>query len=145
MRHLALAPILLLSACVTTSTTTRTWGDPYGAGWERPGLVQSVHETVTRTEGNPAGGAVAGALIGGLFGSTFGGHHGHGSGVGALVGAVGGAAVGAAASQGGTEDRYYQVLVQFDDGTQQWFTYRGYAPFQPGQPVVLTPQGLSAR
>lgn len=151
---LALAPTLLLSACVTTSTTTRTWGDPYGGGWERTGYVQSVQETVTRTQGNPAGGAVAGALIGGLLGSAIGGHThydawGNGyhrpSGFGALVGAVGGAAVGAAASQGGSEDRYYDVLVQFDDGGQQRYVYRGYAPFQPGEPVVLTPQGLSRR
>jgi outer membrane lipoprotein SlyB len=157
MRHLAtaLAPVLLLSACVTTSTTTRTWGDPYGGGaWERPGHVESVQETVTRTEGNPAGGAVAGAVIGGLLGSALGGHthydrwgngYRSGSGVGALVGAVGGAAVGAAASQGGTEDRYYDVVVRFDDGGAQRYLYRGYSPFQPGEPVVLTPQGLSRR
>jgi outer membrane lipoprotein SlyB len=151
---LALAPLLALSACVTTSTTTRTWGDPYGGGWQRTGYVQTVQENVTRTQGNPAGGAVAGALIGGVLGSMLGGHthydawgnaYHHASGAGAVVGALGGAAVGAAASQGGSEERWYEVFVQFDDGGQERYTYRGYSPFQPGEPVVATPEGLARR
>ena len=46
-RNLALVlPALLLSACVTTTTSSRTWGDPYGQGWARYGHVESVRETV---------------------------------------------------------------------------------------------------
>jgi hypothetical protein len=35
------------------------------------------------------------------------------------------------------------VTVRFDDGTSGMFIYHGYSPFQPGEPVVLTPQGLA--
>jgi outer membrane lipoprotein SlyB len=155
---LALAAALLTSACATTTTTTHTWGDqPYGDAyaqqdWARYGHVESIRETVQRQQGNPAGGAVAGAIIGGLLGSTLGGHWAYdrwgrayheGSGVGAAVGAIGGAAVGAAASQGGAEYRSYEVFVLYDDGGRESYVYQGYPPFQPGEPVVLTPQGLA--
>jgi outer membrane lipoprotein SlyB len=147
----ALVPALLLSACVTTTTQTSTWSDPSAGEWARSGHVESIRETVQRQEGNPAAGAVAGALFGALLGSTFGGHtyydrwgygHHHGSEAGALVGAVGGAVVGAAASQGTAESRTYDVFVRFDDGALQAFRFGGYPPFQPGQPVQLTPRGL---
>jgi outer membrane lipoprotein SlyB len=151
-----LAPALLLvtallGGCTTTQTTQRMmYAD--SRGWERPGHVEWVRETVTRTEGNPAGGAVAGALIGGLFGSALGGHthydqwgraYYHGSGVGALFGAAAGAAVGAAASSGPpVEDRNYEVFVQFNDGARRVFLYRGPPPFRAGEEVVLTDRGL---
>lgn len=127
----------MAASCATSSTTTRTWTappPPAAAAWTKPGRVQSVSEIVHRVEGNPAGGALMGALIGGfLFG-----HHGHGS----LFGAATGAAMGAAASQGSSESRTFQLLVRFDDGTYGMFVFAGPPPFQPGQPVVLTPYGL---
>jgi len=139
-RAIALAlPALLLSACVTTSTYSRTWGEPYGQGWARYGRVESIRETVHRQQGDPGGGAVAGAIIGGLLGSAWSGGH-----AGATVaGAVGGAVVGSAASQGQAEQRIYEVFVRFDDGALETFVYRGYLPFNAGEPVVLTAQGLA--
>ncbi|HXI56651.1 MAG TPA: hypothetical protein VNO55_11370 [Polyangia bacterium] len=129
---------LLISACATTATSTTTWVAPPAGNWTRPGRVESIQETVQRTEGSPAAGALAGALIGGfLF---------HGRGPASLFGVAGGAAVGAAASQGAREDRTYQVLVRFDDGGEYGlFLYRGYSPFRPGDLVVLTPNGLTRR
>jgi outer membrane lipoprotein SlyB len=140
-RRAGLAAVLLaaaFSACVTTETSSRPWVESSAEGtWARPGWVESVREVVRRQQGNPVGGALAGALIGGfLFG---------GRGPGALFGAVGGAAVGAAASQGGAEQRTYQVLVHFADGTYGMFVYAAPPPFVPAQPVVLTPQGLAPR
>ena len=132
-----LVGLLILSAagCATTTTTSTVWTEPGYPGAWRPGRVESVQEIVQRVEGNPAGGALAGALIGGfLFG---------GRGPGRIFGAAAGAAIGAAASQGSAETRTYQVLVRFDDGTYGMFVYRGYSPFRPGEPVVLTPQGLA--
>lgn len=138
-RSLALAlPALLLSACVTTTTTTRTWGEAYGQGWARYGRVESVRETVHRQQGDPGAGAVAGALIGGLLGSAWsGGHAG-----GAVAGAIGGAMVGSAASQGAAEQRIYEVFVRFDDGALEPFVYQGVLPFRVGDPVALTANGL---
>jgi outer membrane lipoprotein SlyB len=144
-------PVLLLGGCVTTTTRTATYGDPYGAGWARYGHVESIRETVTSQKGDPAAGAVAGAIIGGLIGSTFGGSrhvdrhgrvHAHGSGAGAVAGAVGGAMIGAAASQGQAEDRSYEVFVRFQDGALETFVYRNVLPFRVGDAVVLTAQGL---
>jgi outer membrane lipoprotein SlyB len=134
--HLRCTVLLLLSlatGCVTSRY--ETWDQSAAVtNWSRPGRVESVREIVHRREGNPAGGALAGALIGGfLFG---------GRGPGALIGAAGGAAVGAAASQGSSETHDFQVLVHFDDGAYGMFVYANYPYFQPGQPVVLTPQGL---
>lgn len=136
-----MATTILLSVlalgCATTTTSSTTWVDPTAAGsnWARPGRVESVHEMVQRIEGNPAGGALAGALIGGFI---F-----RGRGPGALFGAVAGASVGAAVSQGSSENRTYQVLVRFDDGSYGMFVYRWYSPFRPGEAVVLTPRGLA--
>lgn len=132
-------PALLLSACMTATTTSRTWGQPYGGDWARYGHVESVRETVRHYQGDPAGGAVAGAIIGGLLGDAWGGHH-PGA---AVAGAVGGAMVGAAASQGQGEDRLYEVFVRFDDGALETFVYQGYLPFRVGDPVALTAQGLT--
>jgi outer membrane lipoprotein SlyB len=138
-RSIALAlPTLLLSACVTTSTTTRTWGEPYGQGWARYGRVESVRETVHRQQGDPAGGAVAGAIIGGLLGNAWSGGYGGAT----VAGAIGGAMVGSAASQGAAEQRIYEVFVRFDDGALETFVYQGVLPFQPGDPVALTANGL---
>mgnify|MGYP003407154074 CR=1 FL=1 len=53
-----------------------------------------------------------------------------------------GAAVGAAASQHSRESRTYHLLVRFQDGSFGMFVFSGAPPFQPGQPVALTPQGL---
>jgi outer membrane lipoprotein SlyB len=129
---IAIAPL----SCATTTTSSTTWVDPAAqANWGRTGRVESVQEVVRRVQGDPAGGALAGALIGGfLF---------RGNGPATLIGAAGGAAVGAAASQGSSETRSYQVLVRFDDGSYGMFVYGGYSPFRPGEPVVLTPQGLA--
>ncbi len=124
------------AGCVTTSTTSTTWGEPPPpvAEWQRPGRVEWVREVVHREEGNPVGGAIAGAIIGGLIG---------GHGPAAVVGAVGGAAVGAAASQGYSESRSYETFIRFDDGGYQVFVWNGYCPFRPGEPVMLSPRGLS--
>jgi outer membrane lipoprotein SlyB len=138
-RNLALAvPVLLLSACVTTTTSSRTWGDPYGQGWARYGRVESVRETVHHQRGDPGGGAVAGAIIGGLLGNAMSGGHGGAT----VAGAIGGAMVGSAASQGAAEQRLYEVFVRFDDGAVETFVYQNVLPFRVGEPVALTANGL---
>jgi len=138
---LLLVPTLLLQGCVTYSTRTRTWGNSYAderyeQRWERLGRVDQVRETTVRQQGDPAGGAVAGAIVGGVLGHAIFGRG------GGFFGAVTGAAVGANSSQGAAEDRYYEVLVRFDDGGTETFTFQGALPFRPGDDVRLTPSGL---
>jgi outer membrane lipoprotein SlyB len=144
-------PVLLLGGCVTTTTRTTTWSEPYGGSWVRYGRVESVRETVRSQQGDPGAGAVAGAIIGGLIGSSIGGRrhvdrygrvHAHASGAGAVAGAIGGAVVGAAASQGKAEERTYEVFVRFQDGALETFVYRNVLPFNVGDAVALTAQGL---
>lgn len=138
---LAIAPALLLSACVATSTTTRTWGEPTADTYDpgaRFGRVEQVRETVHRQHGDPAGGAVAGAIVGGIVGSNMD----RGRGPGGLIGAIFGAALGANASQGAAEERIYEVFVRFEDGGWESFAYRGYLPFQVGDPVRFAGRGL---
>lgn len=134
--RLALGLSLLATACVTTRTTTTTWGAGRPAP-ERHGYVEWIRETVQQQHGNPAGGAAAGALIGGLLGGAM-THHGGG----AVVGAIGGAAVGATASQGSGEQRWYDVAVRFQDGGQAIYRFAGYSPFRVGEAVAWSPRGL---
>jgi outer membrane lipoprotein SlyB len=140
MKSIRLFTLMLIftgaAGCVTTSTRSTTWTAPPPpvAQWTRPGRVEWIREVVHREEGNPVGGAVAGAIIGGLLG---------GDGPSAVVGALGGAAIGAAASQGSSESRSYEGFVRYDDGGYQVFVWNGYCPFRPGEPVMLTPHGLS--
>ena len=134
------AALLAMSACTATTTTSRSWGEPYPtAEWVRYGHVEFIRETVQRQQGDPAGGAIAGAIIGGVLGHALGG-----GGAGTIVGAASGAAIGAQSSQSG-ERRFYETVVRFDDGGVQNFVYEGYPPFGVGQPVYQTPQGLYAR
>ena len=129
---------LLFAACVTTRTTSTTWGEPGGPRPpDRYGRVVWIRETVQHQHGNPAGGAAVGAVIGGLLGHAV-----IGRSSGTLFGAVGGAAAGAAASQGSAENRTYQVAVRFTDGEERVFLYRGYTPFRVGEAVTWTPSGL---
>ena len=49
-----------------------------------------------------------------------------------------------AISNGSSEIRHYEVMVRFDDGGYQLFSFDGNAPmYRPGQLVLLTPDGLS--
>ena len=142
MRSLRAVALMLLftvslGGCYATTTTATTHYAPAEGQWGRPGAVAFVREVVHRQHGDPAGGAVAGAIIGGLLGGGRGG--------GAVLGAIGGAVIGASVSQGTTESRVYEVGVRFEDGGFETYGYQGYAPFSPGQPVVLTPQGLAGR
>ena len=141
MKALRVATLMLLftvslGGCYATTTTATTTYAAEGQ-WGRPGAVAWVREVVHRQHGDPAGGAVAGAIVGGILGGGRGG--------GALLGAIGGAIVGASVSQGYSESRVYEVAVRYDDGGFETYGYQNYAPFSPGQPVVLTPQGLSPR
>jgi outer membrane lipoprotein SlyB len=151
LTSLATVIALLSTACVTTSTTSTTWGEGSEPQWERVGYVASIRETVQRQQGNPGAGAVAGAVIGGLLGSSVGarthydrwGHaHNHGNGAGAVAGAIGGAVVGAAASQGSAEHRTYEIFVRFDDGGTETFVYGPPLAFSVGDEVRQTPRGL---
>jgi outer membrane lipoprotein SlyB len=124
------------TSCATTTTTSSTMTTAPSRDVGMVGTVNSVRETVTTTEGNPTAGAVAGGLIGGtLFRGSVGS---------TVFGAAAGAATGAAVSNAqSSEQRAYEVLVVFEDGSEGVFTYSGYAPWRPGDRVVIERHGLA--
>jgi outer membrane lipoprotein SlyB len=131
LKRLCIATVLATGAfagCATTSTRSTTVSIP-SDDVGMTGQVVAVRENVQRVEGNPAGGALAGGVIGGLLFRGIGG-------------AAVGAATGAIVSSGSSERRTYEVHVRFDDGTAGHFDYVDYAPFRPGDRVVITPEGL---
>jgi len=134
----ALAPVLLLAGCVTSTTTSREIEPGYESSWSREGQIVSIREVVQRTQGQPAAGALAGGLIGGLLGNAITG----GDAGGTLFGAIGGAATGAAVSQGSSERRTYEVEVRFDDGSYGRIAYSGPPPWHTGDRVRQTSRGL---
>jgi outer membrane lipoprotein SlyB len=99
-----------------------------------------MRTVLVQERGNPGAGAAAGAAIGGVLGGAL-----TGRGLGALVGATSGAIIGANASQGEDEHHMVDVMVRFDDGSAQLFTFQGYPPFRPGSLVSLTVDGLVLR
>jgi outer membrane lipoprotein SlyB len=118
------------TGCLPTTTTTTTVEEV----WAEYGNVESIQQIVRRVEGDPLVGAVAGAVIGGALGGR--------DEATTLIGAAAGAAIGVSATRRATVTYSYRVRVRFEDGTARVFTYRGKAPFWPGEAVVLTPQGL---
>lgn len=144
------ACLLLLSACVTTTTRTTEWSAGDARGGIRRGRVESIREMTSYYEGDRARGALGGALIGAWFGSLLAaddhhgrwGHHGHPSAGGAIVGAMGGAVIGAAMSEPPAEQRHHEILVRFEDGGVDTFEFSGPAAFRIGEPVAMTPRGL---
>jgi len=131
LKSLCIATVLAAGAfagCATTSTVSSTVSIP-SADIGKTGQVVAVRETVQSIQGNPVGGALAGGVIGGLLFQGVGG-------------AAVGAATGAIVSSGYAERRTYEVHVRFDDGTAGHFDYVDYAPFGPGERVVITPNGL---
>jgi outer membrane lipoprotein SlyB len=126
------AAATLIGGCYTTSTYSRTYTAGPGAPSEGYGRVVQVQEVVRETRGQPVAGAAAGALLGGVIFRSAGA-------------AIVGGGIGALASSGGSSRSVYEVTVQFDNGERGVFDFKDWAPFRPGDPVVMTPGGLQRR
>jgi outer membrane lipoprotein SlyB len=118
----------LAGGCYSESQTRST----YSAAPARAetGQVVQVEEVVNHRQGKPIAGAAAGALLGGVIFRSAGA-------------AVVGAGVGALASSGSSTRRSYEVTVQFDSGEIGRFDYVDWAPFRPGDRVVMQGQQLA--
>jgi outer membrane lipoprotein SlyB len=124
----------LAQGCATSHTYSRTEDESQEpAAQTRYGRVQTVREEVRRVDSEPAEDALSGAFIGASIGAYR---------PAMLFGSAGGNTLGAFATDDRTEARRFDVTVRFDDGSFQTFSYNGYSPFRPGEPVVLTPRGL---
>jgi outer membrane lipoprotein SlyB len=134
-RLLLIVALCASSSCATThptthASTTTTWKAFATNDRGKPGHVEAVHEVTDRIEAGPGAGAVVGGLLGGLmfldrFSSTL---------FGATAGAAAGTAVGVATV---TQHREYEVRARFDDGSGRIFDYPDYAPFAPGDRILM--------
>lgn len=132
MKFLSLVTaVALAGGCYSDTTYSRTYTAQPTAGprYASYGRVTQIQEVTRERRGHPVAGAAAGALIGGAIFHSWG------------AAAVGGG-IGALASSGGSTQRVVEVTVQFDNGERGVYDYGDYAPFQPGQRVVATEDGL---
>jgi outer membrane lipoprotein SlyB len=134
MKIIALfAAAALAGGCYEQHTSVRTATAPSAGptyAGRSTGRVVQVQEVRRETRGQPVAGAAAGALLGGLIFRSAGA-------------AVVGGGIGAIASSGGSSRTVYEVTVQFDNGERGVFDFKDWSPFAPGDPVVLTPSGLT--
>lgn len=131
---------LMVACAVPVSRVTRIYDEP---GYQRPlarvdyGTVQRI-EVEDTTVGVSGGGSVVGAILGGAVGNQVGG--GFGRAAATALGVFGGAVIGnrveqdQAAAQSRT---LYRVLVRFDDGHLQRFSYRALNGLHTGERVRL--------
>jgi outer membrane lipoprotein SlyB len=130
---LLVAAAALAGGCYSEHQSVRTYSAPstqLGPDYNRSGRVVQVQEVRRETRGQPVAGAAAGALLGGVLFRSAGA-------------AVVGGGIGALASSGGSSTTVYEVTVEFDNGERGVFDYKDWSPFRPGDPVVLTQQGLA--
>jgi outer membrane lipoprotein SlyB len=99
------------------------------------GVIESVREIEKKGEGSGLG-AVAGGLAGGVLGRQTGG--GRGRDVMTVLGAIGGAVAGNAVEKNVKKVKNYEVVVRFDDGTNQLITQNNPPAWRSGDRVRLT-------
>jgi outer membrane lipoprotein SlyB len=93
--------------------------------------VVAVRVITQRVQGRPGASALAGGVIGGVITQEW-------------WGAAAGAATGALLTPPSGERHDYEVIVRFHDGSERSFLYRDAPPpFEPGQHVVVTENGLA--
>ena len=104
----------------------------------RPGNIESIDEVDDHVSTNPADDALVGLLVGGLLlGNLLFDH-----GTGAVVGANDGGWPSTAPDGDSSRLVRYRVLVRFDDGGSMTLEYLGDVPFDRGERVELTHDGL---
>ncbi len=135
----AMAALTAMAGCVVPVTrTTRAYDSPpirQAPVVERYGSVTRIDEVDTTVQPT-GGGTVIGAVVGGVLGSTVG--RGSGRTAATVLGAVGGAVVGNNIEQGqaaAASNRYFRVIVEFEDGGRREFNYRDLAGLRSGDRV----------
>lgn len=98
------------------------------------GRIVEVRQRTVQGEGSGFG-AVAGGVVGGLLGSQIGG--GSGKKVATAAGVVGGAVLGNQIEKDRKASTQYDVVVQFDDGGSDVFTFSSLPNWQSGDRVKV--------
>ena len=98
------------------------------------GRVVEVRQRTIQGEGSGLG-AVAGGVVGGLLGSQIGG--GNGQKVATAAGVVGGAVLGNKIEKDRKASTQYDVVVQFDDGGSDVFSFSSLPNWQSGDRVKV--------
>jgi outer membrane lipoprotein SlyB len=104
------------------------------------GTVQGINQIQKEGESSGVVGAVGGGLLGGVLGHQVGG--GTGRDLATIGGALGGAYVGSQVEKKMVKKTVYEVVVKFDDGRTQVFSYDNSPSWQAGSRVRLVNGGL---
>ena len=141
---LAVALVLVLSACASSSPDVIQRGDAQRLSVVEDGAVLSVRNVTV--EGSQSGvGAATGGVVGGLAGYGAGGNQRDGQIIGVL-GAVAGVVAGNAIERMGTREEAYEILVQLKNGDRRAVVQaKGAEVFAPGDAVVLVTTGGKVR
>jgi outer membrane lipoprotein SlyB len=143
VRSTALASMLALAACTTTSPDVVSRNDAQRLSTVVDAVVLSSRPVVV--EGQQSGiGAAAGGVAGGVAGSSVGGHR-EGVVVG-IIGAVVGGVIGNAVERSTTREDAVEILVQLKNGDRRSVVQAKAAEtFNPGDAVILVTTGVRVR
>lgn len=136
----AMAGMLALAGCATSSAPRPVYGTQYGNGYggsqvcQQCGVVQSVETVdVDGRDSSHVLGTIIGAVVGGAVGNQVGG--GSGKTLATVAGAAAGGAVGHHVAK--AEDTAYRIVVRLDDGQYATVTQRGNPNVRPGERVQI--------
>ncbi len=143
VRSTALASMLVLAACSTTSPDVVSRNDAQRMSTVVDAVVLSTRPVVV--EGQQSGiGAAAGGVAGGVAGSSVGGRR-EGVVVGVL-GAVVGGVIGNAVERSTTREDAVEILLQLKNGERRSVVQAKAAEtFNPGDAVILVTTGGRVR
>jgi len=122
----ALAPLLVLAGCATTSEPPRS-GEA---------TVVAITEGEQTSTGAAVAGSVGGAIVGAIIGSQFGG--GSGQTVASIIGSVGGSMAGSAIANSAGRETVWDVRVRFPDGIDRVVRVRSRPDYKPGDRVNVS-------
>jgi outer membrane lipoprotein SlyB len=127
----ALAPLLVLAGCATTSAPPRS-GEA---------TVVSITEGEQTSTGAAVAGSVGGAIVGAVIGSQFGG--GSGQTIASIIGSVGGSMAGSAIANRAGRETVWDVRVRFDDGIDRVVRVRERPDYRPGDRVRVSEDAVA--
>jgi len=141
---LALASVLSLSACSTSSPDSYKRSEAQTASTVQDAVVLSVRDVTI--EGSQSGvGAATGGIVGAVAGSTVGGKR--EAVIAGTLAAVGGAVVGNLVEKASTKEAADEILLQMADSKQRRVIVqaKGSQTFKPGDAVIVVSSGGKLR
>lgn len=106
------------------------------------GVVRSV-TAVSEAGATTGAGAVIGGIVGGVAGNQVGG--GSGKKIATAAGVIGGALLGNNIEQNRASSSWYEIVIDMQDGSQQFITVPDAAGISPGAQVAVNGGNIALR